>query len=102
MKVIFSCSRFDIFYVFFYQELLSQNFEELRPRAFSGGSDKTQDSDPGSQKDLSGYSSGALSHNSSDPKINTIDAGDDMRESSPIINAATTTSGTGISLCEMP
>ncbi|XP_045114580.1 tuberin-like isoform X4 [Portunus trituberculatus] len=75
------------------EELLSQNFEELRPRAFSGGSDKTQDSDPGSQKDLSGYSSGALSHNSSDPKINTIDAGDDTRESSPIINTATTTSG---------
>lgn len=79
------------------EELLSQNFEELRPRAFSGGSDKTQDSDPGSQRDLSGSSSGAPSHNSSDPKINTTDPGDDTRESSPLTTttttATTTTSG---------
>ncbi|CAL4122282.1 unnamed protein product, partial [Meganyctiphanes norvegica] len=41
-----------------YQELLEQHFEEPRPRAFSGTSDKTQDSDPGSLRgDSSGWSS---------------------------------------------
>nr|XP_027215142.1 tuberin-like [Penaeus vannamei] len=71
------------------QELLSQPFEETRPRAFSGASDRTQDSDPGSQRDSSGWSSGAPSHTSSDPRINSADAGDDTRGSSPLTNTST-------------
>ncbi|XP_050694251.1 tuberin-like isoform X2 [Eriocheir sinensis] len=76
------------------EELLSQTFEELRPRAFSGASDKTQDSDPGSQRDFSGSSSGAPSHASSDPRINTTDLGEDTRESSPLTTTTTTTTTT--------
>ncbi|XP_069978306.1 tuberin isoform X7 [Penaeus vannamei] len=72
-----------------YEELLSQPFEETRPRAFSGASDRTQDSDPGSQRDSSGWSSGAPSHTSSDPRINSADAGDDTRGSSPLTNTST-------------
>ncbi|XP_042230186.1 tuberin-like isoform X2 [Homarus americanus] len=71
------------------EELLSQPFEEPRPRAFSGASDKTQDSDLGSQRDSSGCSSGAPSHASSDLRINSADPGDDTRGSSPLTNTST-------------
>lgn len=72
-----------------YEELLSQQFEETRPRAFSGASDRTQDSDPGSQRDSSGWSSGAPSHTSSDPRINSAEPGDDTRGSSPLTTTST-------------
>ncbi|KAK4309742.1 hypothetical protein Pmani_018669 [Petrolisthes manimaculis] len=62
--------------------------DEMRPRAFSGASDRTQDSDPGSQRGDSG-SSGAPSHTSSDPRINTTDASEDTRGSSPLTSIST-------------
>lgn len=71
------------------EELLGQHFEDSRPRAFSGASDKTQDSDLGSQRDSSGCSSGAPSHASSDLRINAADPGDDTRGSSPLTNTST-------------
>lgn len=48
-----------------------------------------QDSDFGSQRDSSGCSSGAPSHASSDLRINSTDAGDDTRGSSPLTNTST-------------
>ncbi|KAK7072996.1 Tuberous sclerosis 2-like protein, partial [Halocaridina rubra] len=74
------------------EELLSQQFEETRPRAFSGASDRTdrtQDSDLGSQRDSSGWSSGAPSYTSSDPRINSTELGDDTGGSSPLTNTST-------------
>nr|XP_045602485.1 tuberin-like [Procambarus clarkii] len=71
------------------EELLNQHFEDPRPRAFSGASDKTHDSDLGSRRDSSGCSSGAPSHASSDLLINATDTGDDTRGSSPLTNTST-------------